>query len=1647
MAEPLIDGEFAPMGQEYQPQEPKPPTNAPDIGGEFVPVPSMWQSLTHRSPAIDQALDETDKSGVLKAFNHIFASVPEGISEGWGHGPSIPQETEDWMKKNGLFDDYKDGHANLIKQFNEAILRPALATGYTVPRVFGAGLRGAQAVTYTAAQEAGASEEASKIIPQFLEYETQRGDILAERPPSVEHIPTPSQAMRNGAIGTEKDYFHMAETPRAGEDIAEALAHRDVTDTVAPPVAPLDVHSVARQIAPDTFQEYDALQGQRNTYREQLSALSEARGQTPEAIAAQAKVDDILAKVNGVEDRLTKAAQDRLDRARDELDATTRADTAEMADIRKRLLEADFKMRDLAPDVASAYRKARDQVPEAPEPIDAPEPEAAQPEPAPVRTEGEPVNESAPNPIAPDVAQKLMAAGRPEEEARAAAAIIEAHYQARAERFKGALGSAEELYAKEGPEIKAAGRKKAVEMAQGKTLHQSARAFAPPPKPKTYRDNNYSRDLSEDTHRLYRETSPSRALEEFIPRSGIYKELGDIHFSDTPDLALGQGHNKGVLLEFESSGLRGKINKGKPITETSSGSEYIATLNSQPAYQKNLRAFRIYDSATIDRSYKERLTRTIKSLKERDGWTESRGDGFTQYERPETLSQNRMGSIILREGRNLIKLFKEADASTFMHETGHQWLEELMHDDKDERAPADLKKDASTVRDWLGIKEGDAIPTKAHEKFARGFERYLMEGVAPSRALASVFAKFKAWLTQIYQTVNRLRSPINDDIRAVFDRLISSNPERTVIAPDRAIEHEMADIHEAEAESTPAEKAGPVADQIRTEIDRVVQDRIPEVANDLRTADKIGAVEGENADIAERGDGGEGADDGANVIPSSPEPAGGNEAPREGVEPGIGPEPAAARGGPTPAGLDKAGNIRLENLNTSDDARAIIRQLATDTMDFNNSRYGLASYTLYHQIKAAKRLLETAADATAEAEKKWNVSGADSDGVAYILARGRSLIAAEQYSEMMAGWGRAGHAFRKISNLAKGESVKDYAQRMTGRTLDQLKDEGRLLNQLDTTAQKIRFLEDSAQARWTRFKSGFISYFINNLISGPITHAGYSIGNTVWAMFKAVPTTAMAATIDTLRGAEGADRVYYGEIPVQLYAMIRGTRDSIPAAVRAASTGVPFMKGLHELDKLDAATEGTPAPLGEGALRQQQIFANSGPLLRKTGYVLETPGRVVSSIHTIFYGMGYEQEIARRAYRAAMADNLSGDRFAARVAEFTQNPPEADIAAAHEEALKMVLMKKPAFDSSMAAFQRSVNKNLLAKLIMPFMQIGTNILREGLIEHSPLGLASKEVRENLSGRNGDVARTTQYAKIAVGTGVAISVMGLTGEGILTGGGPSDFRKRRVLESTGWKPYAIRIGDFYVPYRKYLGPLGPLVAGTSDIYEVGHTLGDEGLNKAAAATVFGLTEVVADETWMMGLSKFIDAARHWDTDGERYLRGLAVDFIPFSVGMRQMATLVDPYARQQNDITEAARSVVPFASQDLLPRRDIWGEPMQSHTALSPSLVATDPVSDELLKLDKYYPAPPLKSINGVKLSEEQYDDYCRISGRYAKLQLMHDMQAGYWERLDDDSKVALVKADISSARRQARAVILAQDPTIWQRAAALKLSQQRNGMP
>jgi hypothetical protein len=156
------------------------------------------------------------------------------------------------------------------------------------------------------------------------------------------------------------------------------------------------------------------------------------------------------------------------------------------------------------------------------------------------------------------------------------------------------------------------------------------------------------------------------------------------------------------------------------------------------------------------------------------------------------------GSIVLpqggvRAGQTVINLFESANLSTFIHESGHFFLEAFNALASEEHAPQAMKDDLAAIFAWLGVKGWGQVGVPQHEQWARGFEAYVMEGKAPSLALADAFARFKAWLTRIYRTARGLKVNITPEIREVMDRMLATDAEIKAAREEQAMRPLFAD--------------------------------------------------------------------------------------------------------------------------------------------------------------------------------------------------------------------------------------------------------------------------------------------------------------------------------------------------------------------------------------------------------------------------------------------------------------------------------------------------------------------------------------------------------------------------------------------------------------------------------------------------------------------------------------------------------------------------------------------------------------------------------------------------------------------------------------------------------------------------------------
>lgn len=1189
-----------------------------------------------------------------------------------------------------------------------------------------------------------------------------------------------------------------------------------------------------------------------------------------------------------------------------------------------------------------------------------------------------------------------------------------------------------------------------------------------------------------------------------------------------------------------------------------------------------------------------------------DAFEGKRGDAQDMYEQhgarvvgKNSVQEGKKGAVALssvtKEANTLIKLVRSnADASTIIHEAGHAWLDETVTDAQHELASDALKADAKAVRDWLGEKTGpySGFTRAQHEKFARGFERFMREGIAPNKQLVGVFAKFKKWLDKIYQTVGQLRAPLTDEMRGVYGRMLAS--DKTVIAPDHAPGEMMARVHEQEAASTPPEHGNAVADNIEHEITLIAHQHAPEIEDAIKTAEAHG-VEGTPAGGADTG-AAAGAEPATTAEPGA-QPAGSGGPAGEGVGAGTGtgsgsaggnaptsgstggPDGAATEGSGNAAGndqndgsnsavgqpesalIDKAGNIRLDLLNTPDDLRKLVKDISAENDDFINARGGVITDDTRLRtaaamgIDAAKLKLDTFAEQfgagnlsaavegvrrfmnqSADNIHKLSIKAASSENIkdlqAYREAKARHVMMQQSLASSTAEWGRIGRAFQQIKETPLAGNINNVLTTLASQVgseddLFQLKREVKAIAAYDTPEQVSAFLNKKGS-----IGSGILEYWIHGLISGPATHMTYVIGNALTSIYRAGIDAPAAAALAAIRGsvreglsAEDAQAfnaldakrvsgeklspqeqsqynnlvknvssdIKIGEVPARFKAMGAELPKALLGAGKSLKTGqavmlkgeetastvfdpnmtgvtVPDQVAWHEVagGLFGTMTGLKQAIIGAGQLVKSgngDLFALKdapegasipditfrGVNVLPIGSIARVPGRPVAAIHSFFRILNAASENAALAYRDAVKEGHTGEQLSIAVTKKMLNQSDENIAKINAYATDSALMAKGGkFTQAVSQLTNAsvkfpgLGETKLLKFIDPFVKIGSNIIDQSIVQRTPLGLLSQGMRDDLSGVNSAEIRDNAQAKMLMGTALATLVGGLTAEGVISGSAPSDPKLAAMERLAGMQPHSVKVnGVWYDVHR--LGPLGMLMGVAADMYQVAHSIGEESATKVGSMLVHAISQNILDESFMRGPAELMKALDDGDRYGDAYIRNLVSSFVPFSVGMGQEARAIDPYSRQTRTVMDSIMAKIPWESETLMPRRDVWGEKIPSREALGPdglsaiyeTRVRNDPVTTQLVKLG-YSPAQPDRKIRGVELTEPQYDDYSRLAGRLLKMRLNNIMTQPGFANLPAEKQVDIVKKMVSSSREYARKAVMMQNPAIMQQAVAIK---------
>ncbi len=734
---------------------------------------------------------------------------------------------------------------------------------------------------------------------------------------------------------------------------------------------------------------------------------------------------------------------------------------------------------------------------------------------------------------------------------------------------------------------------------------------------------------------------------------------------------------------------------------------------------------------------------------------------------------------------------------------------------------------------------------------------------------------------------------------------------------------------------------------------------------------------------------------------------------------------------PDPAAKEElaniASNINLDYIAAPDDIKKVISDVSEQSAHFIGARRGKISNQQTRELAADLGM--SVADLTKRQHgQAFNAENIFAARVLLVKSatRLRALAAKARQTEKMADLAEFQKAFTR--HVAIQEQVAGLAAE-AGRALQQFKimagdnfykgakdliETARSKNPDDPFGKRNKFgrdavlnladmvdaLGDPSQInRFSRdaFKvtigSMIREAWINALLSGPRTHVTNILSNALTALWQ-VPETAIAATIGALHGGE---KVQFAETSARLVGLIEGAQEGLRAGATAFKTGEPSDLGSKLESHRYAAIPGI------------------------AGQIIRIPSRGLLAEDEVFKAVNYRAELNAQATRIALSEGRRGRSLAERIDELRSYPTQAMKTEAHKAALYNTFQNE--LGPIGKAIMRMRDTIPGAWIVLPFIKTPANIVKYAA-ERSPFGLLMKEVRANLDGKNGNVARDTQAARLFLGSSIGITVAMMAAGGLISGGGPDDPDEKKLLQAKGWQAYSLKIGDTWYSYQR-LDPFGFMMGVSADLIELGEAVGNADASKVGSMIVSSITNNLLDKTWLRGLGDLVQAVQDPGRYGEYYVRNLVGTLVP--TGVAQVAQTNDPVLRDARSIVDVLKSRIPGMSQTLLPKRNIFGEEIKRGGALGPDLISPiftstekkDKVIDEMVDLH-FAPSMPQREINKHKLDEILYDEYSELAGKAAKKELDRKVNQPSWDDKSPDLKTKIIKKAFEDVRDEAR---------------------------
>jgi hypothetical protein len=641
------------------------------------------------------------------------------------------------------------------------------------------------------------------------------------------------------------------------------------------------------------------------------------------------------------------------------------------------------------------------------------------------------------------------------------------------------------------------------------------------------------------------------------------------------------------------------------------------------------------------------------------------------------------------------------------------------------------------------------------------------------------------------------------------------------------------------------------------------------------------------------------------------------------------------------------------------------------------------------------------------------------------------------------------------------------------------------LHKLANTPEQIAKMDNTfamaGDMAWTMAQNG--------LLSGPATQS-VNLASSINAIARPFMQLVPAAIASQFGGGARGSKMATAQAMAQISGMHGSFHDALKMAWKVLKEGRGIYGDFADLKATDAAFQG-----GWSAANFQQMAASASrgayimpdehaQVFNWLGYAMTMPSKMLLAGDTFAKHMVLRGEVRAEGVRRAMLSGIDiNDKAAMRQAfeaekalafkyDETSLGTEWELDKSYEwysrikqkaDYATFQEANAPA-DAILSFLDSNQAVGLVARPFLPFVRTTLNILKQGFLDTTGIGLLMKtgklpmsdgtwsifktqdEILKNFEGDPAEFYRMMGTA--AFGMTLYASAFSMAASGQIVGGGPLRWSTQtnkkdmqepwlRSKQAQGFSgTYQVKVGDTVIPFARFGEPFSTFLKMVVDIGEYSGYMTATEQDETATAWVSLVTRAMSNSTFLTGVDNFLtlvmDDRDPGQTKAVKAVQDWSGVYAPMGGLLNYVDQVQNPYQANYrvegegfvtdlesfwNVVTARYRSRMPGEDGGLPNMYDpVYGLPVNTQSGVG-SMNAPDPFSLAVPFLPR-----------GVKEADDLYEGIFKVMGQYrqwrptdipltlAETQKMNQLAASF--RINGKTKAEAMREVINTPEAQ-----------------------------